>query len=125
MVSERGREASRSVRGMGLAGGVLPLLMLVLAAGGQGTPGKKVQFNRDIRPILSENCAKCHGPDKNNRQANLRLDMRQSALDTGALVPGKPDKSKLVARILADDAGTRMPPLASHKTLTQAQKNLL
>jgi hypothetical protein len=85
----------------------------------------KVEFNRDIRPILSENCNQCHGPDKNKRKAKLRLDQRDSALSIGAIVPGKPDESELVARIQSTDAEEVMPPPSSHKTLTPAQKKLL
>ena len=85
----------------------------------------RVEFNRDIRPVLSENCYSCHGPDKNKRKAKLRLDDRASAVSTQAIVPGKPDESGLVERILSEDAEQVMPPPASHKTLTPAQKELL
>ena len=85
----------------------------------------RVEFNRDIRPILSENCYACHGPDKNKRKAKLRLDDRASAVSIQAIVPGKPDESGLVERMLSDDAEQVMPPPASHKTLTPAQKDLL
>jgi hypothetical protein len=84
-----------------------------------------VEFNRDIRPILAENCYLCHGPDKNRRKANLRLDMRQSALAAQAIVPGKPDESEVVARIQSDDAEEMMPPPSSRKKLTGKQKELL
>src|SRR2546422_42583 len=60
---------------------------------------KEIQFNRDIRPILSENCFACHGPDKNQRKAKLRLDVRDVALEKGAIVPGKLSESELVRRI--------------------------
>ena len=94
------------------------------AAAGAGK-GSRVEFNRDIRPILSDNCFSCHGPDKNQRKAKLRLDERASALATEAIVPGKPDESELVARIFSDDADEVMPPPSTHKTLTAAQKELL
>src|SRR4051812_8833068 len=84
-----------------------------------------IDFNRDIRPILSENCYQCHGPDKNQRKADLRLDVRESALEHEAIVPGKPDESELVARILSDDADELMPPSKSRKSLTPAQKQTL
>ncbi|MGV3722031.1 MAG: PSD1 and planctomycete cytochrome C domain-containing protein [Actinomycetota bacterium] len=84
----------------------------------------KVAFNRDIRPILSDNCFACHGPDKNKRMANLRLDVREDAVARGALVPGKPERSSLIARILAPGARV-MPPPSFHKTLTADQKSLL
>jgi len=85
----------------------------------------RVEFNRDIRPILSENCYACHGPDKNRRKAKLRLDERASAIGTKAIVPGKPDDSELVARVFEEDAEQVMPPPATHKMLTPAQKELL
>ncbi len=78
----------------------------------------KIQFNRDIRPILSENCFACHGPDKNKRKAKLRLDDRAVAVEKGAIVPGKPAESELVKRIFSKDAVVFMPPRASHNTLT-------
>src|SRR5580700_6531614 len=85
---------------------------------------EKVVFNRDIRPILSDNCFACHGPNKTARQANLRFDERESALQVQAIVPGHPEKSSLVARINAN-VFALMPPPTSHKSLTPAQKALL
>lgn len=70
-----------------------------------------IKFNRDIRPILSENCFACHGHDKNQRKADLRLDLREVAVEKGAIVPGKPTESKLVERIFAEDEDDRMPPV--------------
>src|SRR4051795_3618618 len=72
--------------------------------------GERVEYNRDVRPILSENCFHCHGPDKSRRKARLRLDERTSALTTKAIVPGKPEESELVARIFATEATELMPP---------------
>ncbi|MBV9122473.1 MAG: hypothetical protein JO112_03795, partial [Planctomycetes bacterium] len=83
------------------------------------------QYNRDIRPILSENCFACHGPDKNARKAGLRLDVRAEALAASAFVPGKPEKSELVRRILADNPKDRMPPPRTEKTLTTQQQETL
>jgi hypothetical protein len=85
----------------------------------------EIQFNRDIRPILSENCFVCHGHDKNNRKAKLRLDDRDVAIEREAIVPGKPDQSKLVQHIFSTDSDEIMPPPKTHKTLTAAQKELL
>src|SRR5262245_10246431 len=75
----------------------------------------KVVFNRDIRPILSDYCFLCHGPDKNHRQAGLRLDDRDLAVKRKALTPGRPDQSELVARIESADPDAVMPPADSHK----------
>src|SRR5579871_5844025 len=104
-------------------GPVLALLAWSVATGAAGP--SPVLYNRDIRPILSENCFPCHGPDRNKRQANLRLDVREEALARGAIVPGKPQQSRLIARITAADPAGAMPPPAFHKQLTTAQKDLL
>ncbi len=84
-----------------------------------------IQFNRDIRPILSENCFACHGPDSNKRQAELRLDRRDDAISKSSFIPGKPDESEIIRRILSTDPETVMPTPESHKSLTAAQKELL
>jgi mono/diheme cytochrome c family protein len=88
------------------------------------------RFDRDIRPILSNKCFVCHGPDAEVRQGGLRLDERAAAFEPGdsgepAIVPGKPDESELVRRILAEDEGERMPPADSNKQLTDQEKDLL
>ena len=72
----------------------------------------KLKFNRDIRPLLSDKCFFCHGPDAKKREAKLRLDERDSALDKQAVVPGKPDESEMIRRILATD-DDHMPPAKS------------
>ncbi len=76
-----------------------------------------VEFNRDIRPILSDNCYQCHGPDKAKRKADLRLDTEAGAFadlgDTRAIVPGAPDKSELLRRITTTDKQQHMPPAKS------------
>ena len=69
-----------------------------------------VVFNRDIRPILSDNCFACHGPDATARQADLRLDVRDAAVAAGAIVPGAPEGSPLLQRILTHDPEQQMPP---------------
>ena len=94
----------------------------VLAAAPAAQP---ITFNRDIRPILSENCFQCHGPDKNRRKADLRLDVREVAVEALAIVPGKPDESDAIRRIFDNDPEERMPPADSPRTLTDAQKQLL
>ncbi len=89
-----------------------------------------IDFNRDIRPILSRNCFACHGPDEHDRRGGLRLDDRDAAtaeLDSGAtaIVPNRPDQSELVARIHETDPATTMPPPETNHTLTAAEKELL
>lgn len=104
----------------------LPVITLALAAGlaHAASPGK-VRFNRDIRPILSENCYYCHGPDPKHREADLRLDDRAAAIAAKAFVPGKPEESELVDRITTTDEDDLMPPPDSHKALKPAQKELI
>src|SRR5438270_7569593 len=80
----------------------------------------RIEFNRDVRPILSDNCFHCHGPDKNARKADLRLDIRDEALKASAsgatpIVSGKPADSELARRINSTDADEVMPPPESQK----------
>jgi hypothetical protein len=89
-----------------------------------------VKFNRDIRPIMSDTCFRCHGPDKRARMAGMRLDRREEALKPTAsgavpIVPGDPDKSAIVQRIFAADPARRMPPKYAEKVLTDAQKETI
>jgi hypothetical protein len=91
----------------------------------RGATQSTIDFNRDIRPILSDNCFYCHGPDKKHREAKLRLDVREDALAKEAFAPGKPEESELIYRITTDDADEQMPPPESHKKLTPQQKELL
>jgi hypothetical protein len=90
---------------------------------------RPIDFNRDVRPILTENCFACHGPSKKDRQAGLRLDVREGALaDLGgyaAIVPGKAEASALVERITSKDRDERMPPAKTRKTLTPQQIHTL
>jgi hypothetical protein len=85
-----------------------------------------VDFGRDVLPILSDRCFQCHGPDESDREADLRLDQQQSALEDrggyAAVVPGHPDQSDLLARITSDDSELRMPPAQSQvKPLTDSE----
>ncbi|QDT98593.1 DUF1553 domain-containing protein [Gimesia aquarii] len=84
----------------------------------------KIDFSRDIRPILSDNCFHCHGPDTEHREGDLRLDMEQAAKDS-AITPGHSDQSELYARITSSDVDLKMPPLESNKKLTPAQVKLI
>ncbi len=84
---------------------------------------EEILFNRDVRPILSENCFQCHGPDEAARAkaADLRLDTEEGSHEY-AIVPGEPDESEVVARIFSNDADLRMPPKDSERSLTDEQK---
>lgn len=108
---------------------ILCLLAVSLSAAPDLTAGDKVDFSRDISPILSDNCYACHGPDAAHRKAGLRFDLKEGALaDLGgyhAIVPGDPQKSELIARITTKDEDDIMPPLDSGKQLTDAQIDLL
>ena len=88
-----------------------------------------VGFNRDIRPIMSDTCFRCHGPDRSSRMAGLRLDIREEATRARSrgtpIVPGDPDRSLVVSRILSEDPRRVMPPPAAHKSLTQTQKDTI
>jgi len=86
---------------------------------------EEIDFNRDIRPILSDNCYYCHGPDQDNREGDLRLDVRADAIEAYAIVPGDADDSELIYRIFTDDREEVMPRPSSHKTLSETEKQLL
>ncbi|MBC8356837.1 MAG: DUF1553 domain-containing protein [Planctomycetes bacterium] len=85
---------------------------------------ERVQFNRDVRSILADKCFACHGPDANKREAELRLDDEQSA-KVSAIVPGKPDESEMLRRILSDDPDERMPPGSTGKALSDLEIDTL
>ena len=89
---------------------------------------KGIEFNRDIRPILSDKCFTCHGPDEKTRKAKLRLDTEEglfSKRDNPLLVPGKPLQSELYLRVVHEDSDEVMPPTDEPKQLTSIEKNLL
>ncbi len=85
----------------------------------------KIEYNRDVRPILAENCFACHGADSAARKADLRLDRREDAIKAEAIAPGDPEKSALIERIFSDDKAQVMPPRKTKKKLTAAQKETL
>jgi hypothetical protein len=97
------------------------------AAQTEGKPGVQapIEFNRDVRPILSDNCFYCHGNDPSHRKGELRLDIREEALAKEAFLPGNPEKSELVKRLFTTDADDLMPPPDSHKKLTTEQREIL
>ncbi len=84
-----------------------------------------VKYNRDVRPILAENCFACHGADSASRKADLRIDQREAAIESGALSPGNPEESELLERIVTDDPDLLMPPPETKKKLTDEQKNII
>ena len=88
-------------------------------------PGEPLSFNADIRPILVENCFSCHGADSAGRKADLRLDQRDQAVESGSIVPGDPDSSVMLDRIFSDDPEEVMPPPETKKSLTAEQKAVL
>jgi len=104
--------------------GVLGVIWL---CGGYPAVGEDapIQYNRDVRPILFDTCLSCHGPDSASRQADLRLDRRESAIELVSIEPGDPDASELIRRILSEDESERMPPPETKKSLTDAQKQIL
>ncbi|MFM8335168.1 MAG: c-type cytochrome domain-containing protein, partial [Opitutaceae bacterium] len=108
---------------------MIPLLVAALNTRAADVP----DFNRDVRPILSNNCFLCHGPDEDGRkggQKGLRLDTREGALeDLGggafAIVPGQPEKSELLKRLVTTDTDEVMPPPKTGKKLTAAEIDVL
>src|SRR5262249_11840513 len=131
--SQRRRKGRRAAAGSGMLLAPLPApgLGSLAAPASRSTPapasksGATVPVNRHVRDILADNCFTCHGPDHNKRMANLRLDVREDAVAHGAIVPGKPQASKLIARVFASDPARLMPPTSAHKQLTPAQKDVL
>jgi hypothetical protein len=104
----------------------VPLFMALCVLTSASRAEETLDFNRDIRPILSENCFVCHGPDAAHQEAGLRLDVREDAmkkLESGAVAiqPGQPDQSELVVRISSEDPDLLMPPADSEKKLTAKQ----
>jgi hypothetical protein len=108
------------------------LLAVFTVSARSGTrAAEKLQYNKDIRPILSDRCFKCHGPDKGSRKAGLRLDIAEEAYaerkKTGkhAIVPGKPDKSLVCEKIFSTDPDDQMPPPEANLALTVKEKETL
>ena len=102
------------------------LLLFVTSA----TAAEKISFNRDVRPILSDICFQCHGPDEKKIHGGLQLHAREHALKAGesgetAIVPGKPELSELIKRVTSSDPETRMPPKSLGKDLSPRQIEIL
>ncbi len=107
-----------------------PVILITLTVAAATITAAPISFNRDIRPILSNNCYQCHGPDSAARKAKLRLDREadsRAELKGGAhaIVPGELAESELIYRITTDDADEKMPPADSHRHLTPKQVELL
>ncbi len=118
--------ASRAALLLLVALALLPPFAGLAAPNAQrATPAAGIRFNRDVRPILTEHCFPCHGPDSAARKADLRLDLRATAIARGVLVPGRPERSRLVARLFAPQAALRMPPATFHKQPSAAQRQTL
>lgn len=129
--------AARSWRGPASQHRLIPgLLVAVVAAVGTVLPLRNaalgaddtLSFNRDIRPLLSDACFACHGPDNAKRQGDLRLDLAEAVFadpKKSVIVPGKPQDSELMRRIVSTDPAEVMPPPSTKKTLTAAQQELL
>ncbi|MEO0793838.1 MAG: DUF1553 domain-containing protein [Verrucomicrobiota bacterium] len=100
-------------------------LLLSWFIGASAVAASEIKFNRDILPVLSENCFFCHGPDKANQAADLRLDLRDAAIESRAIVPGNSADSLAIQRILSTDPDDIMPPADSHRTLSEREKELL
>jgi mono/diheme cytochrome c family protein len=115
-----------------LSAGFALVCATTLAAAQEGGPSgsPRVDFNDQVRPVLARHCFKCHGPDEKARKAGLRLDARALALKPAGsgerpIVPGRPDESELVRRILAEDPEEQMPPPAAKLALSQTDRQLL
>lgn len=104
-------------------------LWSIAPASGEEPLPDRVEFNRHIRPILSDNCFQCHGPDRNTREAGLRLDARAEAVaDRGgfrAIAAGDPEASEIIRRILAEDPADKMPPPESNRDVSERELALL
>jgi hypothetical protein len=105
--------------------GFLVLVSAAMPAAAQGAKVRRVEFNRDIRPLFSNTCFVCHGPDNKLRKAHLRLDQRESAIKKGVIVPGKPAESEVYKRLTSTDPEERMPPPKLKKDLTKEQIELV
>ncbi|MEN1679581.1 MAG: DUF1553 domain-containing protein [Planctomycetota bacterium] len=106
--------------------GVLAALASLAALPAVAAPaGDRLEYNRDIRPILAEQCFACHGPDSASREAGLRLDVREEAIDMAAIVPGDADASEIINRVLTDDPDLVMPPPETKRSLTDEQRETL
>jgi hypothetical protein len=132
MVCRESSQKDRPLRRVhtGLLARIVPVAFLA-ACFGPATRADvpRVEFNRQIRPLLSDRCFRCHGPDARQRKADLRLDVETAAKarrdGDPAIVPGKPDESELIRRVTSEDEAERMPPPGAGKPLTREEISLL
>lgn len=103
--------------------GVASVLLVAVLTGPFSSAGQ-IEFNRDIRPILSDRCFACHGPNANDREAELRLDVEESA-KASAIVAGNPAESEVIIRIFSEDPDLKMPPDESGKSLSPQERELI
>ena len=107
--------ARRFVRGANNDKGIAVAwtVLVIVSCGRLSVADDQVSFNRDVRPILSDKCFFCHGPDAAKREAELRLDVRDVAVAAGAINPESPNESELLRRIASSDPEVVMPPLSA------------
>ncbi len=103
----------------------LAFLSAGLLAAATSSAAERIDFNRQVRTILSDKCFLCHGPDEATREADLRLDDRTVAIDFNAIVPGSPEQSELIARITSNDPDLVMPPPTTGKKISTAEVQAL
>lgn len=108
---------------------VIVLALAAISSAADAPVPEKIEYNRDVRPILSDNCFFCHGPDKNKREADLRLDDGSGFTGSGnhpaVVTPKSPDKSDLWKRIVATDPSEKMPPADSGKKLSERDRAVI
>ena len=103
---------------------------IVVLSGVFASVAMGIDFDRDVRPILSDKCFHCHGPDAEERKGKLRLDTREGALQKrkdgrAAIVPGDPETSELVHRMISKDPDEMMPPPDSNRSLSREEMRIL
>lgn len=112
-----------SFRNVSFPDSVKKLFLIILLSALPAFAEEKISYAREILPILSDKCFHCHGPDKEQQEADLRLDIRADAIADNAIDPKHPAKSEVLIRIFSDDEDEIMPPPDSHRILNSAEKN--
>lgn len=105
--------------------GALSLALVIAGDSAAADTDEPVSYNRDVRPIFADLCFACHGADEHAREADLRLDQAENAIEMSAIVPGDVSASEIIARIESDDPDLVMPPPASKKSVSEEQKQTL